>query len=67
LEVTAVVGLIVGMIKGLIEGITGGLVAGFETLFIAEGGGITALATWAILGIGMGLVMGITAKVMRKI
>ena len=65
--VTEIIGVFLEAIKTLLGGIGEGIVDVFNTLIYDPLTGLTPVATWAILFMGIGFALGIFRIILRKI
>lgn len=63
----SIVNVITGGFNGLITGLGSGVADYFETLFLAEGGGLTTFATVSLVLLGVGLSIGVARWIIYKV
>lgn len=64
---SSIVGTVVDAIKAFLTGIGNSIVDLFDGIVVAENGGLTNFATWALVFLGVGLASGVIAAVLRKV
>lgn len=65
--VTNIINAIVNAFNGILTGLGSGVADFFETMFLAEGGGLTTFATVALVMLGVGLSVGIARWIIHKV
>ena len=64
---SSIVTTVVDAIKSFLTGVGNSIVDLFDGIVVAENGGLTNFAIWALVFLGVGLASGVIAAVLRKV
>ena len=64
---SSIVTTVVDAIKSFLTGVGNSIVDLFDGIVVADNGGLTNFATWALVFLGVGLASGVIAAVLRKV
>lgn len=63
----SIVTAVVDAIQAFLAGVGNSIVDLFDGIVVAENGGLTNFAVWALVFLGIGLASGVIAAVLRKV